>query len=203
MKGRKPVDSTAQKIWRAARDLISERGYNITTTKDIAKRAGVSESTVFRLFGNKRGVAIAVMEHWRAWREEAPKAEWLKSCPFHDCALLVAKWFATRLNRTYIRVLLVMMIEAPDLVKYEKPTPVQDFFVQRIAFEKESGTIGDHDPAKAANLLLFAIFAHRILGQIESGMMRTISDADLDHYVAVWLAGVLSRRESIGAVTPI
>ena len=37
------MDQTGQNIIDAAMELVVERGYTATTTKDIAKRAGVNE----------------------------------------------------------------------------------------------------------------------------------------------------------------
>ena len=41
------MDQTGQNIIDAAMELVVERGYTATTTKDIAKRAGVNECTIF------------------------------------------------------------------------------------------------------------------------------------------------------------
>ena len=53
---------TRSKIIHAATELFSELGYRGSTTKAIAERAGVSEMTVFRQFGNKIGVLEEVQK---------------------------------------------------------------------------------------------------------------------------------------------
>ena len=53
---------TRSKIIQAATELFSELGYRGSTTKAIAQRAGVSEMTVFRQFGNKIGVLKEVQK---------------------------------------------------------------------------------------------------------------------------------------------
>lgn len=45
--------TTRQKILHAAADLFSQSGYTTVTTKEIAGKAGVSEMTLYRYFGNK------------------------------------------------------------------------------------------------------------------------------------------------------
>lgn len=52
------IDETKEKIINAAFKLISEKGYASTTTKDIAKLAGVNEITIFRKFENKKGIVM-------------------------------------------------------------------------------------------------------------------------------------------------
>lgn len=44
---------TKEKILKAAKLLFSENGYNETSTKKIARKAGVNEVTIFRLFETK------------------------------------------------------------------------------------------------------------------------------------------------------
>lgn len=53
---------TAARIIDAALQLVSEKGYNAATTKAIAELAGVNEVTIFRHFGNKRGILKAIVE---------------------------------------------------------------------------------------------------------------------------------------------
>ena len=53
-------------IIAAAAALIGERGYKATTTRAIAERAGVNEVTIFRRFGSKQGVLLALGESWAA-----------------------------------------------------------------------------------------------------------------------------------------
>lgn len=51
-------DKTSQKIIETTLRMIAEQGYKKTTTIAIAKRAGVSEVTIFRKFGNKKGIVV-------------------------------------------------------------------------------------------------------------------------------------------------
>lgn len=62
------MDETAQKIIDAAMELIRDKGYVATTTKDIARQAGVNECTLFRKFGGKKDIVLAGVdqEKWRA-----------------------------------------------------------------------------------------------------------------------------------------
>lgn len=55
-------DETQSKIINAAMELIMERGYSSTATKDIAVRAGVNECTIFRRFSNKKDIVLSAMQ---------------------------------------------------------------------------------------------------------------------------------------------
>jgi len=50
------MSDTRQKIMKAARRLFETNGFSATTTKEIAKEAGVSEVTLFRHFETKRNL---------------------------------------------------------------------------------------------------------------------------------------------------
>lgn len=62
------MDETSQKIIDATMSLIRDKGYVATTTKDIARIAGVNECTLFRKFKNKKDIVLqgVAQEKWRA-----------------------------------------------------------------------------------------------------------------------------------------
>lgn len=51
---------TKQRILQAAQRLFASRGYDGTTTRDLASAAGVAEGTLFRHFENKKAILIEV-----------------------------------------------------------------------------------------------------------------------------------------------
>ncbi len=62
------MDETSQKIIDAAMTLVRDKGYVATTTKEIAKMAGVNECTLFRKFESKKDIVLqgANQAGWRA-----------------------------------------------------------------------------------------------------------------------------------------
>ena len=62
------MDETSQKIIDATMELIKEKGYVATTTKDIARKSFVNECTIFRKFKGKKEIVLSGMEQekWRA-----------------------------------------------------------------------------------------------------------------------------------------
>ena len=54
--------STRQRIIQAALELFASQGVTETTTRQIADLAEVNEVTLFRHFGNKHGLLLAVIE---------------------------------------------------------------------------------------------------------------------------------------------
>lgn len=62
------MDETSRKIIDAAMALVRDKGYVATTTKEIAKAAGVNECTLFRKFESKKDIVLqgANQAGWRA-----------------------------------------------------------------------------------------------------------------------------------------
>ncbi len=62
------MDETSQKIIDAAMALVRDKGYVATTTKEIARVAGVNECTLFRKFESKKDIVLqgANQTGWRA-----------------------------------------------------------------------------------------------------------------------------------------
>lgn len=57
-----PAASTRQRLTQAALELFLSQGISHTTTRQIADRAGVNEATLFRNFGNKYGLFLAMLQ---------------------------------------------------------------------------------------------------------------------------------------------
>ncbi|GAB3969505.1 TetR/AcrR family transcriptional regulator [Plantactinospora veratri] len=56
------ADETRRQIAQAARRLFVAQGWGQTTVRDVAREAGVSVPTVYSAYGNKKGLAIALMD---------------------------------------------------------------------------------------------------------------------------------------------
>ncbi|GAA4872514.1 TetR/AcrR family transcriptional regulator [Paenibacillus vulneris] len=61
---RQTKQESAEKLLRAAIDLISEKGYHSVTTEEIASSADLSEKTLFRHFGSKQNLLEAALERF-------------------------------------------------------------------------------------------------------------------------------------------
>lgn len=77
--GRMTGDKRREQILQTAVNLFSQRGFKGTTTKEIARAAGVSEAMVFRHFANKEALYDAILDtkgcqdgvHRFPWEENA------------------------------------------------------------------------------------------------------------------------------------
>jgi AcrR family transcriptional regulator len=58
---RRDAAATKAALMRAAQELFTERGYERTTVRDIADRAGVNQALLFRYFGSKEDLFHVVL----------------------------------------------------------------------------------------------------------------------------------------------
>lgn len=62
-------NSTRQRLIESALELFTSQGVTETTTKAVAEAAQVNEVTLFRQFGNKQGLILAVIEESPAFKQ--------------------------------------------------------------------------------------------------------------------------------------
>ncbi len=74
------AQETHKIIVTAAQALFLEQGYICTTIEAIAERAGVATSTVYAIFGSKRGILRAIRD---TWHERTHIREVLSSSPMN------------------------------------------------------------------------------------------------------------------------
>lgn len=114
-------------LLEAARELFAERGYHLSTTRQIADRAGVSEDLIFRYYGTKSGLLTEAVlrplteridELGRLWNN----SETLQDRP--DGELI--RWFVSSLydlmenNRTTARAVSQILTEGPNDAEFDE-----------------------------------------------------------------------------------
>ncbi|MFT9497703.1 TetR/AcrR family transcriptional regulator [Anaerosolibacter sp.] len=57
----KEILTTEQKILETAVEIFSQKGFNGTTTKEIAQKAGIAEGTIFRYFPKKKDILHGIL----------------------------------------------------------------------------------------------------------------------------------------------
>ena len=73
-----------ESLLKVAHDVFAEKGFERTTTLEIARRLGISEATVFSYFGSKRELCIEVVRRWyerisSELEQELPAIEGIRS----------------------------------------------------------------------------------------------------------------------------
>ncbi len=182
--------SSRKKIVRAALALFSLQGITATTTRQIAERAKVNEVTLFRQFGSKQGLLLAVLQ-------EAPILEAMQAAltEIADANQPVVAYGASGLE---------LLGNVPELVRSligeagQLPTETRQALEQAL-YQANQQTVGYLRGAKmswpglsveaAASLLNTLILGHAVMtfGSDEKGLWQ--SQVDFLAAVDTLLAG--------------
>ncbi|SDN22220.1 transcriptional regulator, TetR family [Desulfonauticus submarinus] len=100
------VESTRDKIITAAYNCFSEKGYLGTSTKEIAKVAGVSEITLFRHFGKKEGIFEAVIRNYSILSELQKISFRIEGASLYDTLKIIAErlYFTLKDRKKFIKI---------------------------------------------------------------------------------------------------
>lgn len=143
--------------------LFSERGYDATTTRDIAEAGGVAEGLLFRHFASKLELLRAVLDTYGPRSHAQRLAPQVEPLPVREALELI---YLTRVdqlweNRQFVRLVLTESKkpgEAADEFKQmmeEGPRFTAEFLRGRI----ERGELRELDPDVGAAMLGGAVFS--------------------------------------------
>lgn len=91
--------STSDKLLLATIDLMAEKGYDGTTTKEIAVAAGVNEVTLFRHFGTKEKLLAAAFNRYHYAVEMTKLFNESLTGELHSDLLLISRKYHHLMNR--------------------------------------------------------------------------------------------------------
>ena len=102
------------RLYRTAIRMMSERGYEATTLRDIAKTAGVSVGLLYRYFPSKQAVIIALYDELS--RDFAAQAVGMPPARWRDRFLfaLQASLRVLQPHRTTLRALIPILVGDPN-----------------------------------------------------------------------------------------
>lgn len=154
-------DETQSKIIHAAMELVMERGYGAATTKDIARKAGVNESTIFRRFKSKKEIILAAMK-LPEWNPGLQKAEFTYTGDLEKDLTSFAKLYMEKVTPKMVKV--SMGLRTPELFAdtaegiLEVPRIFKE--VLEAYFQKmyEKGVLANDDAESMAMMFLSMAF---------------------------------------------
>ncbi len=101
----------------AALEAFDEYGYDTATTRDIANRAGCSETLLFRYFGGKRGLLLAVIARLLDDTKTSPLLAESKASSLQEEIEDILRGALDRywVHRRSLKVIIAESITDPDL----------------------------------------------------------------------------------------
>ena len=138
--GQSPQGAAARdRLYETAIRMISERGYEATTLRDIANAAHVSVGLLYRYFPGKQAVIIALYEELS--RDFARQAAAMKPGKWRERFLfsLETSLRALRPHRTTLRALIPVLIGDPDDGVFAEGTAFSRVRVQQVFEDAVAG----------------------------------------------------------------
>jgi AcrR family transcriptional regulator len=202
----KPRLSAAERraaIVQAAIRLFAEKGFEGTTTRELAAAAGVTEPVLYQHFATKRDLYTAIIESTCEVEQKSSDAE-LEAARraaddrkfFRRLAELVLDWH--RRNADIVRLLLFSGLghhELADLFFQRQVAVYYDMLTGYIRERVRAGAFRRVDPYLAARAftgmvahqaLAMVIFHDRTIEQAQNKLIRTL--------VAIFLNGIAPER---------
>jgi len=104
-------------ILTTAMEVFAEHGFHGTPTRELARRAGVSEALVFQHFPTKEALISAILDHVGFENRIQMMEEHLNRMPPREGLLRIAEHLLTNLrdNPTTFRVVFFGLMETPHL----------------------------------------------------------------------------------------
>jgi AcrR family transcriptional regulator len=180
-----------QRIQRAARKLVSERGYDGLTMRDLARAARVSVPTLYNLFGSKDAILVAELEAMTA-------SILIQLAPMPASASFFARGQAAfdagqRLiedSPEFFRAVTRMFLTSPESGEMRRRADEGFVAIMRanLAAAKAAGQLADWaDPDTVARhgLMLYnANFLRWAIGEIDLVELRAIATSAMCHLLA-------------------
>jgi len=144
--------AAGQKLFDIAIRLISQRGYEATTLRDVAADAHVSVGLLYRYYPSKRAIVLALYEQLSAeyavQSSEMPSGRWRDRFMF----ALETSLHVLRPHRNTLKALIPVMVGGTDEGLFEQNTEFSRLRVQKV-FEDALIGAKDTPPQKLAEAM--------------------------------------------------
>lgn len=156
---------TREKILEAGLMLFSKKGYLGATTKEIAKKAGVAELTVFRHFSSKERLFEEMINSYTFLPALKGLLPELKGLEYRDALSVIATKFLERLSerRELIRIMHSEVHRYPVKVRHIYQNFIGETFRTLASYFRElqgRGILRDFDPELGARAFLGMFFSY-------------------------------------------
>ncbi len=182
---------------QAATTLFAKKGFNGTTTKEIARAAGISEALVFKHFPTKRALYAAILaekvtvsELLSAIEESAKKRD-----DRRVFTLIASYRIRPGVDPTLLRLLLFSALEGHELsdMFFGKHHKVfYDHLAAYIHTRVEDGAFRQIDPLLAARAFIGMVVHHRLLHEIFGVPIDRPYDDTVSTYVDIFIQGLVA-----------
>jgi TetR/AcrR family transcriptional regulator, regulator of cefoperazone and chloramphenicol sensitivity len=197
-KGKRNRAARERALVLAAGKLFASRGYDSTTTREIAAVAGCAEGLIHRYFKGKAGLLAALIQH-RGVQEVVDLNERLPLAPTIEEEInQLVNWEVERMwaDREFLRVIIPQALLDPDLGRLLRETRPQirgHAIGERLKKFKECQTLSNPDLEALAQFVSVMGF---MFGFMRPAVLR--QDREDGRKMAMAIARLLGRSFQLG-----
>lgn len=172
--------STSDKLLSAAIDLMAEKGYHATTTKEIAAAAGVNEVTLFRHFGSKQKLLEAAFDRYHYGDEMTKLFKEKLEGELHPDLLLISRTYHTIMTRNR-KMIMIGIREAGSIPGVDEqasrhPQKLKQLLTEYFTAMQQIGKIReDVNPELQALSFMWMNYGAFVTGMSAGGVQQGIS----------------------------
>ena len=205
--GRMSADRRREQILRTAVDLFSQRGFKGTTTKEIARAAGVSEAIIFRHFATKDELYGAIL-HSKSCKDGLHKFPWEGNEVLQEALrqkddfgvfynLALQAMTNQQQDEGFMRLLFYSALEEHELAERffgEFVSQVYGFIGEYVRERQADGAMRDIEPRIVVRAFLGMLIHHslnNILWDKRRSLLNISNDEAARNFAEIVLRGVL------------
>ena len=187
------MDQTSQKIIDAAMELMMERGYSATTTKDIARRAGVNECTIFRKFSEKKEIVLQAMKQSQ-WHPDLRPEDFLQiSGSLKEDLMRFSHVYMTKVSPRFVKLSIGLRTpELADVTSKGIMAVPQTFKTGLIDYFREMNKRGilKHDDFETLSMMFLSLNFGFIF--LKDSFGEPLTTMDQDCYIRGMVEGFMN-----------
>lgn len=205
--GRMTGDERRSQILQVAIKLFSQYGFRGTTTKEIARAAGVSEAMVFRHFATKDELYHAILD-WKACEGRAvnPMEAMCDAMAAKDDEQVFYKMILNALNKhesdpEFMRLLFHAALEGHELAEIfiaENIVPIYEFLSAYIVQRQQDGAIRQNLNPRVIVRALVGMMIHHALNNSLWDRKRRLLDISNEeaakNFTEILLQGIKQQK---------
>lgn len=198
---RVPAEDRRLQILEVARDLFASRGYQGTTTRELAEKVGINEALLFRHFATKEDLYWAVIQHMIDMRGTKDRLrEHVRSgLTDRDTFIAVAQDILNR-STQLMRLLFYSALEKHELSERFFSTHViayHEILADYIREGMRAKRFRDMDPLLAARAFIGMFSYHFQMQELFGGnqVQKFEKEEVVTRLVDIWLEGMKPRPQ--------
>ena len=199
---RLPAEARRAQLLREAARLFARRGFDGTTTRDVAAGAGITEAALYHYFPSKEAMYAAILDGRMAAPDPVTPVEPLARAGDDRgvfTALALALMRSVEADPTMLRLILYSALEGHEMARPFQETRIRrlrDFLSGYLERRRREGAFRDVDPVLGARAFIGMVVDHLIVRHVfgQRDQYPQPPEQVADAFVSIFLDGVRAPR---------